>query len=176
MQSIVIDKPYVSVPPHRGRIWPTILRAYARHFLDKHYGIVDISVENAGLLKASIDAGHGILLTPNHSRDQDPFILAPLSRQVGSFFYIMASWHIFMQTRLQRFMINRAGAFSIYREGLDRGAVTTAIEILEKAERPLVIFPDGAISRTNDHLNALLDGTAFIARQAAKKRAKANPN
>src|SRR5206468_13111949 len=84
--------------------------------------------------------------------------------------------HIFMQSKLQRFMINRAGAFSIYREGMDRGAVVTAIEILEKAERPLVIFPEGAISRTNDHLNALLDGTAFIARQAAKKRAKASPN
>ena len=46
MQSIVIDKPYVPVPPHRGKIWPTILRAYARHFLDKHYGIVDISVHD----------------------------------------------------------------------------------------------------------------------------------
>jgi 1-acyl-sn-glycerol-3-phosphate acyltransferase len=175
MQRIVIDKPYVPIKPYRGKIWPRVLRAYAGHFLDKSYGVTKIKVEGAELLKASVDAGHGVLITPNHSRDQDPFVLAPLSKQVGRLFYLMASWHIFMQSKLQRFMLERAGAFSVYREGMDRGAVTTAIEILEEAERPLVIFAEGAISRTNEHINALLEGTAFIARSAAKKRAKANP-
>jgi hypothetical protein len=37
----------------------------------------------------------------------------------------------------------------------------------------LVIFPEGMISRTNDRVNELLDGTALIARTAAKRRAKA---
>ena len=36
----------------------------------------------------------------------------------------------------------------------------------------LVIFPEGHISRTNDRLTPMLEGTALIARQAAKKRAK----
>jgi 1-acyl-sn-glycerol-3-phosphate acyltransferase len=80
-----------------------------------------------------------------------------------------------MQDRLRTFMLRRAGAFSIYREGIDRSALNTAIEILENAERPLVIFPEGFISRTNDRLNDLMDGTALIARSAAKKRAKMQP-
>ena len=39
----------------------------------------------------------------------------------------------------------------------------------------LVIFPEGIITRTNDCLGALIEGTAFIARSAAKQRAKSEP-
>jgi hypothetical protein len=60
-------------------------------------------------------------------------------------------------------------------KGIDRTAVNTAVEILESAERPLVIFPEGIVSRTNDKLNDFLEGTALIARLAAKKRAKLQP-
>ena len=58
----------------------------------------------------------------------------------------MASWHVFMQSEMLSFFLRRAGVFSIYREGIDRGAVNLAVEILENAERPLVIFPEGIIS------------------------------
>ena len=102
-------------------------------------------------------------------------VLGPLSRAAGTPFFIMASWHAFMQDRLSGFLLNRAGAFSIYREGIDRGAIDTAIGILEKAERPMVMFPEGIIARTNDHLNPLMEGVALIARSAAKKRAKQEP-
>jgi hypothetical protein len=47
--------------------------------------------------------------------------------------------------------------------------------LLAEARRPLIIFPEGATSRTADHLQALLDGVAFIARAAAKKRLKQSP-
>jgi hypothetical protein len=39
----------------------------------------------------------------------------------------------------------------------------------------LVIFPEGVITRTNDRLVHLMEGTAFIARNAAKKRAAEKP-
>jgi hypothetical protein len=64
------------------------------------------------------------------------------------------------------------GGFSLYREGMDRQSINTAIEILENAERPLIVFPEGSVTRTNDRLAALLDGVAFIARTAAKRRAR----
>ncbi len=94
------------------------------------------------------------------------FILRFLSWRVG----------IYSCRRARKaFILRRAGAFSIYREGIDRTAVNTAVEILENAQRPLVIFPEGIVSRTNDKLNDLLEGTALIARLAAKKRAKLQP-
>jgi hypothetical protein len=175
MQNIIIDKPYVPVLPHKGRLWPALLGHYVPHLLRKKYALGKVECLHSERLKQSLADGHGILLAPNHCRDEDPLVMGILCRCVRSPFFIMASWHVFMQDRLSAFLLRRAGAFSIYREGIDRGAVNTAVEILESARRPLVIFPEGLVSRTNDHLNELLDGTALIARSAAKKRAKLDP-
>ncbi|HEY8748539.1 MAG TPA: 1-acyl-sn-glycerol-3-phosphate acyltransferase [Tepidisphaeraceae bacterium] len=175
MQNVVIDKPYVPVLPYRGRVWARVLSWYGRRMLRKKYGVEVVKCVNTDRLRASIAAAHGVLITPNHSRDEDPFVVGELARQAGSPVYIMASWHLFMQDKLKTFMLRRAGAFSIYREGIDRSAVNTAVDILESADRPLVIFPEGFISRTNDRINDLMDGTALIARSAAKKRAKMQP-
>jgi hypothetical protein len=65
--------------------------------------------------------------------------------------------------------------FSIYREGSDRDALKTAMQVTAEARRPLVIFPEGVISRHNDKLNHLMEGTALMARGAAKQRAAQNP-
>ena len=58
---------------------------------------------------------------------------------------------------------------------MDREALKAAIQIIVEARRPLVLFPEGHITRTNDRLGTLLEGTAFIARSAARQRAKCTP-
>jgi hypothetical protein len=80
-----------------------------------------------------------------------------------------------MQNRLQTFLLPRLGGFSIYREGTDREALKCAMQIIAEAERALVVFPEGVISRHNDKLNNLMEGTALMARGAAKQRAARNP-
>ena len=174
MNPVVSDKPYVPVPPYHGTLWPRALNFYFPRYLRRRYGTTKVDVVGAEKLRASIDAGHGVLVTPNHCRDEDPFILSRLATAIGQPFFVVASAHLFMGNKLQAFLLRRAGAFSIYREGMDKQAVQTSIEILETGERPLVIFPEGHISRTNDRLTPMLEGTALIARQAAKKRAKEN--
>jgi len=98
-------------------------------------------------------------------------VLALLSRQVGSPFHVMASWHLFMQSRVQAFLLPRIGGFSVYREGLDRESLKCATRILAEARFPLVVFPEGFVTRNNDRLMNLMDGVAFLARAAAKQRA-----
>jgi hypothetical protein len=95
-----------------------------------------------------------------------------LAREVGTHVFAMASWHLFNQDRFTAWAIRKMGGFSVYREGVDKQAIETAVQILAAAERPLILFPEGVSSRTNDRLHALLDGVAFIARRAAKQRAK----
>jgi 1-acyl-sn-glycerol-3-phosphate acyltransferase len=170
--TVVSDQPYVPVTPYHGTLWPRAIGLLLPRMLRKRYGVTRVAFEGVEKLKASITAGHGVLITPNHCRDEDPLVLGGLARPIGSPFFVVASAHLFMQSRWQAFLLRRAGAFSIYREGMDKGAVQTSIAILESAERPLVIFPEGHISRTNDRLTPMLEGTALIARQAAKKRAK----
>ena len=173
MQDIVLDATYEFVPPYRGALWVRLVRLYLARHLRKRWGIERVECRGVELLRESIAAGYGILLAPNHCRPPDPMVMAVLSKEARHPFFTMASWHLFMQSSPQRWFIRRMGAFSVYREGVDRVAVSYAIGILKEASRPLVIFPEGAISRTNDVLFDLMGGTAFIARSAAKKRAKA---
>ena len=70
-----------------------------------------------------------------------------------------------LETRLHAWVLQRAGAFSIHREGMDREALKAAIQILVQAQRPLILFPEGIVTRTNDRLGTLQEGAAFIARR-----------
>ena len=172
MHHVIIEKPYVPVLPYRSEFWPNLLQktGLANYYLRKKHNLVEWEVRNASLLRESIDAGHGILVTPNHCRTSDPVAMAYLGAETNCQFFAMASWHLFHQDKFTAWAIRRCGGFSVNREGIDRQAINTAVEILVNAERPLIVFPEGAVSRTNDRLHAMLDGVAFMARTAAKKR------
>ena len=174
MQDILIEKPYRFIAPHRGTWWPTVIRdlQLQRLWLRRAQGVESCELRGTEYLTQSLRHGHGIMLAPNHCRLSDPLVLGHLAREARCLVYAMASWHLFHQSHFMAWALRRMGAFSVYREGVDRQAINLAIDILETAERPLVIFPEGAVSRTNDRLHALLDGVAFIARSAAKRRAK----
>jgi 1-acyl-sn-glycerol-3-phosphate acyltransferase len=176
MHNVIIDEPYRFIPPYRGKLWAWVFRSfYLGRFLRKSYGIKSWRIEGLDRLRASLGAGHGILLCPNHCRPSDPMLMGLIVRETPCYIYAMASWHIFKQSPLEGYIANRVGGFSVYREGLDRQSLDTSIDIVASAERPLVIFPEGVISRANDRLLTLMDGVSFVARMAAKKRAKMNP-
>ncbi|MDG2382941.1 MAG: 1-acyl-sn-glycerol-3-phosphate acyltransferase [Pirellulaceae bacterium] len=178
MQNIIIEKPYEFIPPHRGSGWPNFIQRFRLIdiYLRRSQGILSYEIRQGERLRASLNAGHGILLTPNHCRPADPIAMGWLARDVNTLVYGMASAHLFHQDRFTGWAIQKMGGFSVYREGMDRQAINTSVEILAKAERPLIIFPEGAVTRTNDKLSALLDGVAFIARSGAKKRKKIDPD
>jgi len=175
MHNVVIDKPYDFVPPNPSTFWPRLLRLMALPRVLKSQGIESREVIGLDRLRRSVDAGHGVLIAPNHCRPVDPMVVGPIGLEVGHPVHVMASWHLFMQGSVQRWLMTHSGAFSIYREGMDREALKCAIQILTAGRRPLVLFPEGVVSRTNDRLLHLMDGTVFIARNAAKQRAEQSP-
>jgi 1-acyl-sn-glycerol-3-phosphate acyltransferase len=174
MQNVVIDRPYEFVPPHRGRLWPGLFRALLPWWLRRTFGLTSVVCRGAGRIKDSLAAGNGVLIAPNHCRPCDPGVIQQMTREIGVLPFMMASWHVFMQGPLRTFVLRRSGAFSVYREGTDRASVDTAIGILAQGRRPLVVFPEGVRTRSNECLHPLLEGVAFMARVAARKRAKAN--
>lgn len=175
MQNIIIDKPYKFIPPVYGSFWPGILTRGLPAYLRNSHGVESWEFIGTERLKKSIQAGHGIMLTPNHSRPCDPMVVAMMASTVGQPVHIMASWHLFMQSWFQSFILPRFGVFSMYREGMDREALKCAVQILVDARRPLIVFPEGVISRTNDRMNHLMEGTSFMARLAAKERGTRTP-
>ncbi|HBC88592.1 MAG TPA: 1-acyl-sn-glycerol-3-phosphate acyltransferase [Lentisphaeria bacterium] len=171
MQNIIIDKPYKFVPPKHYSFWARMMMPFLTGIVKRDHGIESSEFIGLEKLKASLETGHGIILTPNHCRPCDPIVVGLMASSFSQPLYIMASWHLFMQSTFMRRLLTRMGAFSMYREGLDREAIKCAVQILTEAKRPLVIFPEGVVSRTNDRLNHLMEGTVFIARNAAKQRA-----
>ena len=161
MHPVVFDKPYSFISPYAGTWWPRFLQLFGRRKLRREYGIVDVRCRELRRLGDSLATGHGIMLAPNHCRPSDPLIVGELCRRVGTAPLLMASWHVFLESRWKAFLLRRAGAFSVYREGMDRQALQTAIDILHQAKRPLVIFPEGIITRTNDRLAALMEGPSW---------------
>lgn len=177
MQNIIVEKPYEFIPPYRSDFWAVFFKTIRihRYYLRKSEGVVQHEIRHGERLKASLAAGHGILITPNHPRTADPLAMGWLGVETGCNFHVMASRHLFEHSKLYGWAIRAMGGFSVNREGVDRQSINMAIELLAEAKRPLVIFPEGATSRTADRLQALLDGVAFIARAAAKKRTKQTP-
>ena len=174
MQRVVIDEPYKFVPPVYSDWWPTIIRLYLPHYLRSTYGVYSVESRHVERLRASLAAGNSIVLAPNHCRFADPMVLGAMALEANCYLFAMASWHLFKQSKFQQFMIRRMGAFSIYREGNDRQAIDTAIDILVSKKRPLIMFPEGAMTRHNDIVREMMDGPSFIARQAAKRLKKQN--
>jgi 1-acyl-sn-glycerol-3-phosphate acyltransferase len=174
MQRVVIDEPYKFVPPVYSDWWPTIIRLYLPHYLRSAYGVCSVESRHVERLRASLSAGNSIMLAPNHCRFADPMVLGTMALEANCYLFAMASWHLFKQSKFQQFMIRRMGAFSIYREGNDRQAIDTAIDILVSKKRPLIMFPEGAMTRHNDIVREMMDGPSFIARQAAKRLKKQN--
>ncbi|MBU6236906.1 MAG: 1-acyl-sn-glycerol-3-phosphate acyltransferase [Planctomycetes bacterium] len=174
MQDIIIEKPYQFIPPHRGRWFPSLMMktGLVPWYLRRFEGVVSCRLEGVDHFRESQRRGYGVLLTPNHCRYADPVVLYYLAREAEVLMYAMASWHLFHQSRLQSWAIRTMGAFSVYREGMDRQALDLAVDVLSSSERPLVVFPEGAVFRTNDLLQPLLDGVSFMARSAAKRRVK----
>lgn len=172
MQDIVLEEPYEFVPPIESDFWCWLLRFRFPSYMRKTYLIESSEVRGAERLRSLLDEGKSVMMLPNHSRLSDPMALGFLSGEAKCNLFAMASWHIFKEDAYSRFMIRRMGGFSIYREGNDRQALDTAIDILVQGRRPLVIFPEGAISRHQDILMDLMDGPSFIARQAVKRLAK----
>ncbi|MEO2036309.1 MAG: 1-acyl-sn-glycerol-3-phosphate acyltransferase, partial [Planctomycetaceae bacterium] len=140
---VVADSAYEFIPPHHGNMWPRVLNILTPHFLNSRYGVTQVEVRGAETLRSLQREGHSILLTPNHSRMADPVVLLQMARRLKQALFIMASSHLFRGNRVMSFTMRRVGAFSVYREGVDRKAVQTAIEILTHGKRPLVIFPEG---------------------------------
>ncbi|MHC4996216.1 MAG: lysophospholipid acyltransferase family protein [Planctomycetota bacterium] len=172
MHRVVFEEPYKFIPPHHGKIWPRLIMAFFRYALRKAYGVHLLDIRGADKIRASLAAKHGVLLAANHCRPCDPLVFGQIFKAARTLAYSMVSWHVFKQSPWTEFRVKRLGCFSIYREGADRASMVMAITALKEARRPLALFPEGVITRSNDHLEPFMKGAGFIARQAAVMRSK----
>ena len=131
---------------------------------------MEVEVRKLDLLREATSSGGGVLITPNHSGHADAYIMYDVADKLGGPLYFMTAWQVFQQrSRLGQWMLQQHGCFSIDREGTDLKAFRQATEILQKAEYPLVIFPEGEVYHVNERITPFREGAAAIAIAAARR-------
>lgn len=156
-------------PPKLSYWWFRAARRLRRKALAQQQ-ITHVNIDNIEILKHCLDAGHGVMITPNHSFHWDSYCLLDAADQIHTPFYVMTAWQVFSQSGwFECESMQRCGCFSVDRENTDLQSMKTAMDILQNRKEPLVVFPEGDIYHTNDRLTTLRDGAAAIAQMAARK-------
>jgi 1-acyl-sn-glycerol-3-phosphate acyltransferase len=164
------QKPPQWWPPKLSPFWFRVWKRLRRRQRVVDHQLAEVEVRGLDRLRAAIDAGHGILITPNHSGHSDPQVVLAVADELGMPFYFMSAWQVFFQQRwLGRLILQHHGCFSIDREGTDLKAFRQATEILETSKHPLVIFPEGEVYHINERVTPFRDGAAAILFSAARR-------
>jgi hypothetical protein len=143
---------------------------FRRRTLRKSQRFVRVDFDGLENVRKVIDAGHGILITPNHSFHYDSYFMIEAGVRVKRPFHFMAAWQVFAMSRFwEVFYLQRHGCFSVDREGTDLKAFRQALSILQESPHPLVVFPEGDIYHTNDHVTPFRDGAGAMVVSAARK-------
>lgn len=146
-----------------------MLHILALGFMRIRFNIRTVTVRGADRLARLVHDGQSVLVAPNHADHADPSLLIEVGRRHGLAFHFMAARESFERGWFRRFVLQRAGAFSVDREGADLAAVRAAMTILRECRHPLVIFPEGEIYHHHEELDLLNDGVATILLRAAEK-------
>ncbi|MDP7267966.1 MAG: 1-acyl-sn-glycerol-3-phosphate acyltransferase [Pirellulales bacterium] len=168
--------PYRMAPPPRRwvpKLSPWLVqmtRGHRRKRALRECQLTDIDVQNAEVVRQAVDAGQGVLITPNHPTHADAYTAAAAADVCGCPFYYMATWHVFdSKGKFGQWVLQKFGVFSIDREGTDLEAVKIARGILQKKSQPLIIFPEGEVYHCNDRITPFREGAAAIAMFSARK-------
>lgn len=168
------QQPYATPPQTwEPRMTPWLVRAWfplMRREMYRVAKIAQVEIRGETKVRAAIDSGAGVLITPNHSFHYDSYVLGSAAQRIGMPFHFLTAWQVFaMSTPFQRWVMQRHGCFSIDRENADLGAFKRSVEILRSHRCPLAIFPEGDIYHTNDRVMPFREGAAAIAMTAAKR-------
>ena len=168
--------PYRMAPPPRRwvpKLSPWLVqmtRGHRRKRALRECQLTDIDVQNAEVVRQAVDAGQGVLITPNHPTHADAYTAAAAADVCGCPFYYMATWHVFdSKGKFGQWVLQKFGVFSIDREGTDLEAVKIARGILQEKSQPLIIFPEGEVYHCNDRITPFREGAAAIAMFSARK-------
>ena len=177
MRRLRNDLPYRFRPPKlQNWLRPLGLALNRAVHLSRKYRIGHIEVEGFQRVRELNEAGHAVLLAPNHSDHSDPHVVMELAARHGMRAIFMAAREIFEVSPTASWALQSMGVFSVDRDGPDLSAIKTAITLLETGADPLVIFPEGEIYHHHRRLDPLNEGVASIllkvaARLPAKKSA-----
>jgi 1-acyl-sn-glycerol-3-phosphate acyltransferase len=156
--------------PKPSRFWMRVWRPLRRHQQIHDYRITEIEVQGLEHVRRAIDAGHGVLITPNHPGHGDCYLLWEALIRLRKPCYVMTAWQVFeMAKPLERLIYRQHGCFSVDREGNDMAAMRQTLHVLSETSNPMVIFPEGDVYHLNERVTPFRDGVGALALSAVKR-------
>ncbi len=133
-------------------------------------GVANIEVIGAQGVTDVIRNSAGVLITPNHPGHADAECMIAASEIVGVPFHFMTAWQVFAAHGwFGQWIMQKHGCFSVDREGADREAFRTAVDIIQNKKNPLLVFAEGEVYHQNDRVTPFREGAAAMAIMAVKK-------
>lgn len=172
------DLPYEFVPPKPSGLIIALAQFYNRRFglPGKNHLVSKVELRGAERFeKARQEEGARFVLLPNHSTHSDPQIMTEVCRRLKVEPAFMAAYDVFARGKINSWIMQRFGAFSVDREGSDRKSMKCAARILDEGEYPLVLFPEGNVYLCNDHVTPFAEGASYIALRAQKALGESAP-
>ena len=171
------DKPYQFFPPKPNRFVTVLAERWNRKYVlpSKRHRITQVQIYHADRVLPFIRSGARLMLLPNHSTHSDPQMMLEVQRRMQIRSSMMAAYDVFLRSKLNAWLMQRMGCFSVDREGSDGQAMKCAVDILIEGKRALTIFPEGNVLLMNDRVAPFLGGAAFIGMRAQKKLGKEHP-
>ena len=170
MRRLRNDLPYTFRPPKiQNWLRPLGLALNRAVHLSRKYRIGQIEAEGFQRVRELNEAGHAVLLAPNHSDHSDPHVVMEIAARHGMRAIFMAAREIFEVSPAASWALQSMGVFSVDRDGPDLSAIKTAITLLETGADPLVIFPEGEIYHHHRRLDPLNEGVASILLKVAAR-------
>src|SRR5580765_4260676 len=119
------QRPYEFCPPRYAWWFRPVLHLVSAWMLSHKFKVRHVTVRGDETLARLVKERQSVLVTPNHADHADPQLLIHVGRRNGFIFYFMAAREGFERSRLNRFVLQRSGAFSVDREGADLASIKT---------------------------------------------------
>lgn len=171
------DLPYRFVPPKPNPFLISLTQWVMGKVAlpSKRHLIEELEIRRQDTFRQSCGKDAHILLLPNHSTHSDPQVMSEVTRRLGIQPSFMAAYDVFARSRIQSWIMQRSGAFSVDREGSDRKSMKCATDVLIQGKHPLILFPEGNVYFCNDEVAPFAEGASYIALSAQKKLGESHP-
>jgi hypothetical protein len=160
-------------PPKLNRAVTALVKIAVGRDIRRKLKVSDVSVSPEALEQLRRLRGKRCLVTPSHSGGFEPHIIMHLSKLLGDDFHYLAAMELFARSRVHRWVLQRAGVYSVIRGAVDRPSFATTRQILSEGKRWLVIFPEGEAVGQNSIVIPFQAGVFQLAFKAYEDAAEA---
>lgn len=122
--------------------------------------------------------GSSTVLAPNHSDQADPLTVFALSNSCHEDFYYISARELFDQNwGLRGYFLQNCGAYSVIRGEIDRAYVRETVNLIKRADRKIIMFPEGDVTGLQSRTRGLKDDgirTLFMGQKALLRQQQAS--